>query len=684
MPRPILALSLLAFACGGGSSNNPPPPVQNPPAAPSNLVATAANARVALSWTAVEGATSYLIFRQSSVDASPAQIGTSTTSSFVDPAVKNGEIYRYTVRTVTALGTSADSRVTRATPLRLLCVADGFNDRIAVFNADVANIFTPPISFGSATGLNPASIDVDPVHGEIFSANLETVTTHPVSAHGDAPPVRTLISSTSLDVVYDADGDDLIVVDFDSTDTIPISTFSRTASGNAAPVRTLNVSGSVRGAALSGAARGDRMFLRTNDNRIFVYGRTDTGDVPPAATISVSSTLGPIAYDPATNEIIVVALTATGFGIEAFPASSSGSTSPSRVLQGDQTTLSLPEGIALDVANRRLYVSDTGRILVFPADFGAVANIAPTSVLAGPSTQFANTPGGDIVFDPVRHTLIVTALSRILTFDANASGDVAPLSSISSFSSGIERPSAIAFDHSSREVLVANAGAQPSIASFDSSELLAAPSPKSILSPPVSGFSSLGVAVDETHGEIFTFAGSPPVIEVFRSGASATEAPLRTIGSLPPLVSVTDIAYDAINDAIVVNGAINSPVVVRFDRNAQGSVAPLTTLAVDSGFDGAIAVDNKNGELFVPVVDGVNVYRLTDDGTSAPIRQITGINGPEGAFVDTDNDELFLSAGFGGVIEVFSRTASGAAAPLRLLNIEGAILMQAGRLAVCN
>lgn len=80
-----------------------------PPPAPSNITATATSTtRVALSWPAVEGATSYVIERREA-GSDFAQVGTSPANSFSDTTVSGGKAYLYRVRALTGSLTSAGS-----------------------------------------------------------------------------------------------------------------------------------------------------------------------------------------------------------------------------------------------------------------------------------------------------------------------------------------------------------------------------------------------------------------------------------------------------------------------------------------------------------------------------------------------------------------------------------------------
>jgi hypothetical protein len=90
----------------------------NPPSAPTNLIATAGDSKVTLSWTAVDGATAYNIKRSTTAGGPYTTIATNVSgTSYVDNTVTNGTTYYYVVTTVDSNGNeSANSNEASATP----------------------------------------------------------------------------------------------------------------------------------------------------------------------------------------------------------------------------------------------------------------------------------------------------------------------------------------------------------------------------------------------------------------------------------------------------------------------------------------------------------------------------------------------------------------------------------------
>jgi fibronectin type 3 domain-containing protein len=86
------------------------------PSAPLQLTATAGNAQVALTWNAVNGATSYNIKRATVSGGPYTTISSPTSATYTDTSVTNGTTYYYVVTAVNASGESASSNEARAKP----------------------------------------------------------------------------------------------------------------------------------------------------------------------------------------------------------------------------------------------------------------------------------------------------------------------------------------------------------------------------------------------------------------------------------------------------------------------------------------------------------------------------------------------------------------------------------------
>lgn len=84
---------------------------------PINLVATAGNSQVTLSWDAVTGAIDYNVKRSTTAGGPYATIASNVSgTSYIDTDVVNGTTYYYVVKALTADGESANSNEASATP----------------------------------------------------------------------------------------------------------------------------------------------------------------------------------------------------------------------------------------------------------------------------------------------------------------------------------------------------------------------------------------------------------------------------------------------------------------------------------------------------------------------------------------------------------------------------------------
>jgi hypothetical protein len=111
----VLVATTVMPSCGGGG-NSGGGGGGNPPATPTGLTATAGNAQVSLSWTASSGATSYSVKRGTATGGPYSQLGSATSTSYVDSTVTGGTAYYYVVSATNSNGSSGNSNEASATP----------------------------------------------------------------------------------------------------------------------------------------------------------------------------------------------------------------------------------------------------------------------------------------------------------------------------------------------------------------------------------------------------------------------------------------------------------------------------------------------------------------------------------------------------------------------------------------
>lgn len=180
----------------------------------------------------------------------------------------------------------------------------------------------------------PEHLDVDPVHNEIFVPTRHgTILVFPRDGQGDVAPIRVLGGPDTL-----LGSDEPLAVD---------------------PVHNLLISGGRVG-------RGEN-----RQTRLLIFNRTDAGNAKPKAVIGgprshLNSFGGPFAVYPAKSEILV---SVRGTGPNADMSSDeayvgvwnindNGDVPPKWTIGGPKGVLRMPRGIALDVKNQNMLVSD--------------------------------------------------------------------------------------------------------------------------------------------------------------------------------------------------------------------------------------------------------------------------------------------------------------------------------------
>ena len=94
-------------------------PASTPPAMPTNLVATAGDAQVALSWSASSNATSYFVKRSAVNGSGYVNIATNTGVAFTNTGLANGTLYYFVVSAWNSAGESTNSAQVSARPTSL-------------------------------------------------------------------------------------------------------------------------------------------------------------------------------------------------------------------------------------------------------------------------------------------------------------------------------------------------------------------------------------------------------------------------------------------------------------------------------------------------------------------------------------------------------------------------------------
>ncbi|MHC4471205.1 MAG: NHL repeat-containing protein [Planctomycetota bacterium] len=196
-----------------------------------------------------------------------------------------------------------------------------------------------------------------------------------------------------------------------------------------------------------------------------------------------------------------------------------------------------------------------------------------------------------------------------------------------------------------------------------------------------------GIAVDVGRQEIFVANSGSDSINVYDLTASGNTPPLRQIAGAStglafsgsgPGQAFNGIFVDSVNGEIGVVNDAGVPSITIYDIAASGDAAPLRTIqgpATTLNYPSAICVDTANDEILVSSLPAaayaVVVFGRTADGDASPQRTLTlgsTWSRPFGLGVDPANGELWISGPRSGLqsgLEVYARTASGLATPLR-------------------
>ena len=254
-------------------------------------------------------------------------------------------------------------------------MADFYGQAISVYAED-ANANTAPLrSFTSPSLGQPRQVAISMQHDELFAAVSGCcLASYPRTASGNVAALRLIQwggSSGSVTRLNNPSGpvlrtssDTLIVADYkqnpDSSYSGVLLSFDRTATGNVAPLSSIEGNLTLLGTSAIGPAYDavhDEIIVAGFDNttdtyRILSFTGTASGNAPPLRSIEGSATnlngVTDVVYDPFHETIYV---TEGGFNgipadVLAFPRTADGNLPPARAIAGAHTTIGYPLGIA--------------------------------------------------------------------------------------------------------------------------------------------------------------------------------------------------------------------------------------------------------------------------------------------------------------------------------------------------
>ena len=278
---------------------------------------------------------------------------------------------------------------------------------------------------------------------------------------------------------------DLLIGDFRETDGVgPVLRYDDSAQGAATPTGTFYTNLGSGGDVLRSAAS---MTFEPLENVVYaadfygqairVYPAAASGNAAALRTLNPPQLGQPIqvAISLAHDELIAV----TSNGVETYVRSASGSSAyPQRTLPlsitiaGSRTRLTNPGGIVLRQSSDEIAVPDYG-VGAGNAYFGVVlffprvltGNSAPSRTLEGPQTLLGICAFG-ITYDKTHDEILVLSqdssqypyVYRISAFAGSASGNTAPLRSISGADTLLANIHAISYDDSAEVLYVSEGG----------------------------------------------------------------------------------------------------------------------------------------------------------------------------------------------------------------------------------
>ena len=247
------------------------------------------------------------------------------------------------------------------------------------------------------------------------------------------------------------------------------------------------------------------------------------------------------AVDSENNELFIASQ--HNSAVAVWRKQAEGDEPPIRLLQGDQTLLANPSGLALDKRNELLFVANHGQVSSRSAEGADPVRLAANRPLGLRQAV----PGSGRFLSP-----------SINVYSRTASGDTPPLRVIEGPQTQLNWPAAIAVDERNGELFVANdTGNSVLVFGADASGDVA---PIRVLEGPDTGLDSpAGVFVDTKNDEMWVGNYGNHSLTVYSPTADGNTPPLRTIRSGP-----------AGNRALM----IGNPGAVAYDTKREQILAP--------------------------------------------------------------------------------------------------------------
>jgi len=290
-----------------------------------------------------------------------------------------------------------------------------------------------------------AVVEVDPKRKEFYTVNNDSgdrMTVFSYDDHGNVQPRRQLILPHQSWDVSLAQGRDEIAITVQQSNAI--SLFKRSATGTAAPIRT------IRGLATELEDPHGLYFDETH-NELIVANHGNWTQIRPYSP-----------YDPLTTDVGEYKSGAFHpSAITVHAADANGDVPPLRTIEGDLTGLNWPMGIDVDLIHDEIAVANYGDSSVRVFRRSGKGNVQPVRVLRGALTQIVGPVS--VAIDTKNEELWVANYGdhTAVVFPRTASGNARPKRIIRNApkdtpTCGFTNASAAAYDSKRDEILVPN------------------------------------------------------------------------------------------------------------------------------------------------------------------------------------------------------------------------------------
>jgi DNA-binding beta-propeller fold protein YncE len=277
-----------------------------------------------------------------------------------------------------------------------------------------------------------------------------------------------------------------------------------------------------------------------------------------------------------------------------------------------------------------LYAAEGRSVVVYAANASGkakpLADITGTKADLQASDVAADGKGNIYVSDGTDYG---ASEDTVTVYAKGATGNVAPIQTISGSKTGLDAPQGIALDPVNGDIYIANTNGKSVTVYASNANGNVAPA-ATISGSLTKLFAPWGIALD-SDGNIYVANSGGAGITVFAAGANGNVAPLRLIkGTKTELDDAERLALDSSTNVYVTNYIISNgkDSVNAYAAGANGNVKPISKIAganTKMKTPAGLAVDGS-GEIYVgnefDNSAAVNVYAAGANGNVKPIRQI--------------------------------------------------------------